>query len=187
MQGSSSTGHDPKVVSGVAHAAARTEGASHMNIRNWLSAKLGRRLSLLAVAGALVTGSIALAGPAQASATGCAYYGGIGSIKGIPIYNGNYCATVDGSGSYVYDVQASVSSYGTICNWDITAEFFDANWHWHQTRVSSHHYGCGHTGWDWIPIDDMMRNLVGSPYGYMCSTLRVAGQRVTSVCHYIHP
>lgn len=146
----------------------------------WLSAGV---LSVGLVGGALVAG----AAPASADATGTAYFGGIGPIKGIPVYDGSYWVNLQGSGSFISGVVGIESSWGNLCNWDITAELFDANWNWHQTRVSSHHYGCDHQGSDWISIDDQMQNLVGSPYGYMCSTLRVAGQRVTSVCHYVHP
>jgi hypothetical protein len=149
---------------------------------------VGKRLAV--IVSALVLALTALftttAQQAHATATGCSYFG-TGSIGGYFIANGNYCSTLAGSGSFVYDVDGHFTSYGTVCNWDITAEFFTSNWTWKQTRVSSHHWGCDHYAGDWISIYDRMSNLVGSNYGYECSTLRVAYQRLTSVCHYVHP
>lgn len=159
-----------------------------MNVRKKSTGRLGRRLSTLVLSMGLIGGTlVAGAAPASADATGCAYYGAVGPIKGVPMYNGNYCANLQGSGQMMYGVVGGVASWGNLCNWDITAEIFDANWRWHQTRVSAHHYGCDHSASEWVSIDSRMQNITGSPYGYVCSTLRVAGQRVTSVCHYVHP
>ncbi len=146
-----------------------------------------RRLAGIATVPIIVLGGLSMMAPAaNASATGCSYFG-TGSFHGYFVYNGSECTVLNGSGQVVYDVESSFSSWGNICNWDITAEFFDAKWHWHKTFVSSHHWGCSHWGADWIPIYEKMQNLVGTKAGYMCSTLRVAGQRLTSVCHYVHP
>jgi hypothetical protein len=44
------------------------------------------------------------ASPASASATGCSWCGAVGPVKGIPVYNGNMCFTVNGSGNRVDSV-----------------------------------------------------------------------------------
>ncbi len=117
---------------------------------------------------------------ARASATGCSYFSGIGPIQGVPIYNGSYCANLDGSGRYVNYVQGGWSSYGNSCNLNITAEFFDVTGAWYDTRTSPVAYGCGHGGSLRISVYSQRRA------GRMCSTLKSNGVRLTSVCHSIY-
>jgi hypothetical protein len=137
---------------------------------------LYRKASLI---GALVAASlsVAFAAPqsAHASAYGCTVFGFLTPDS--------YCVYLSGSGTYVSYVNGSwaVSSYGDVCNWQITAEFFDTNWNWYRTSQSVIHWGCAGRGQDWIYINGWMRS------GYMCSTLTSYGSRKASVCHAIHP
>ena len=135
-----------------------------------------------ALAGATVMGS---ATPAAADAKGCTFYG-YRNVGGWTVPAGSYCATVVGSGTWVSGVQGEFYA-PNLCNYDVTAEFFNNNWQWRRTFVSSRNYGCAY-GSAWMPyigVNSSIRSLTGTSTGYMCSTLRVAGQRVTSVCHYI--
>ena len=145
-----------------------------------------RVAALCALAVAATAVSFIAASPASAYARGCQPWNTI-NIDGWPVPSGLYCAEVDGYGTWIYQVEGDFSSIGNVCNWDITAEFFDSHWGWHRTFVSPHNNGCSHTGRQYISVPYYMSQLVGSDYGYMCSTLRVAWKRVTSVCHYIHP
>jgi hypothetical protein len=124
--------------------------------------------------------------PAAADAKGCTVYDTI-VIRGYPLPKGTYCATVVGSGRWVGGLQGEFYA-PNICNWDVTAEFFDNRWNWKRTYASGHNYGCNYgTAWaPYIPVNSSISALTGTSTGYMCSTFRVAWQRVTSVCHYIH-
>lgn len=135
-----------------------------------------------ALAGATVIGS---ATPAAADAKGCTFYG-YRNVGGWTVPAGSYCATVVGRGTWVSGVQGEFYA-PNLCNYDVTAEFFNNNWQWKRTFVSGRNYGCAY-GSAWMPyigVNSNIRSLTGTSTGYMCSTLRVAGQRVTSVCHYI--
>lgn len=140
-----------------------------------------RRLAAVLTAVVLGIGftSAVTAQPAHASAWGCSYYGNLGPIQGIPIYNGSYCAGIEGSGTWVDGVYGNFSSAGNVCNWNITAEFFDSSGRWYQTYTGATHWTCGRTGSDGIYIGEYKQR------GRMCSTLKTNGGRITSVCHNI--
>ncbi len=116
--------------------------------------------------------------PAAASAYGVSYFGSF-LIDGIPIYNGNYGVTINGSGQYVRTVQGSFAAVGNVCNWHVTAEFFDANGRWYQTVRSPTKWGCDRSNGFRLPIYSYKHK------GFMCSTLKSKGTRITSVCHSI--
>ncbi|MCG5464310.1 hypothetical protein MED01_002476 [Micromonospora sp. MED01] len=137
---------------------------------------LAQTLAAFALGVAATTAAVT---PAQASAWGCSYYGNLGPIKGLPIYNGSYCAGVDGSGTWVDGVYGNFSSAGNVCNWNITAEFFDGAGRWYQTYTSGTHWTCERVGSDSIYIGERKQR------GRVCSTLNTNGGRITSVCHNI--
>lgn len=140
--------------------------------------RLAATLAALILGAAVATASPAA--PAQASAYGCSYFGNLGPIKGLPIYNGSYCAGVDGSGTWVDGVYGNFSSAGNVCNWNITAEFFDGSGRWYQTYTGPTHWNCGRIGSDGIYIGERKQR------GSVCSTLKTNGGRITSVCHSIN-
>lgn len=117
--------------------------------------------------------------PAMASAYGCA--------GGNPNYGpSNYCVNLNGSGTYVNWVRGTWNSSAYVCNSTITAEFFDANWRWYETRTSAKAWGCAAgSGGATIGIYAHKRP------GFMCSTLKYtngthgAPWRYMSVCHRI--
>ncbi len=135
-----------------------------------------RRLSVFFVAMAL---AIAMtAGPVDASATG---YSGFRA----PGLSGVYSAHINGSGTWVNYVSGTWrTDGGPICNVTVTAEFFDPNWRWYETR-SAYQFGCSTGGTQRITINGARKR------GYMCSTLRAESpldhvqRRLTSVCHAI--
>lgn len=141
-----------------------------------------RRLAAVLTAAVLSIGftSAVTAQPANASANGCSWFGNLGNIQGLPIYNGSYCAGIDGSGTWVDGVYGNFSSAGNVCNWNITAEFFDGSGRWYQTYTGPTHWTCGRIGSDGIYIGERKQR------GKMCSTLKTNGGRITSVCHSIN-
>lgn len=117
--------------------------------------------------------------PASAGAYGCNTIRPA-NVGGYPVASGTYCAELNGSGRYVNYVGGGFNSAGNICNWQITAEFFDRSGRWYETKVSRYHGGCTRRANDVILIRSTKRP------GFMCSTLRQNGGRVTSVCHNIY-
>ncbi|MFF5225134.1 hypothetical protein [Dactylosporangium sp. NPDC000521] len=124
--------------------------------------------------------------PAYADTKGCTVYG-TRTVAGYSVPGGSYCATIVGSGTWVSGVQGEFYA-PNLCNWDVTAEFFDNAWNWKTTYVSGHNYNCSYgTAWaPYIGVSRSISSLTGTQSGYMCSTLRVGFQRVTSVCNYIY-
>ncbi len=120
--------------------------------------------------------------PAHASAFGCNGWKGVPTPWGTLSAN-SYCASLNGTGTYVSSVSGSFTvNFGTVCNYNITAEFFDSNGNWYYTKQTPVRYRC-----DWgtvstgsIAIGTNMRR------GSMCSTLKQNGARLTSVCHSIN-
>jgi hypothetical protein len=142
------------------------------------------RLLALIVATFSMIGLFTVVGssPASASAYGCNGWKGIPTPWGTVSAN-SYCASLNGSGTYVQSVVGSFSvNFGTVCNYNNTAEFFDTSGKWYQTVESPVKYRC-----NWgtnlagsIPINRTMKR------GFMCSTLKQNGIRLTSVCHSIN-
>lgn len=139
------------------------------------------RVGLAFMAAALLLPFVSVL-PASASATGCSYFGNM-SIGGVPlpVYRGSYCAKIDGYKRSTSEVLGSFSSAGNICNWNITAEFFNKSGKWLRTFNGSYNSGCKVLGGSRIVTSYTM-----AEDGYMCSTLKTNGKRITSVCHSIH-
>jgi hypothetical protein len=131
---------------------------------------LRRALAAATLAISLAAGSVGFAAsPAAASATACS--------SGPR----TYCAYVNGSGLKVNYVIGSFSSVSTICNWTITAEFFDTHGKWYKTFETKTHLGC------WFTNNTQLNVNYKAKAGKMYSTLRSNGSRVTSVGFSIHP
>ena len=121
---------------------------------------------------ALLAGGMAFAGPATASSMGCNYPGTL-----------TLCETVNGSGNWVDNVNSGFTTFTSpVCNWTVSAEFFDQNNRWYRTIVSPVHYGCG-----WLHGSDQMTVQSRMATGYVCSTLRSYGNAVLSRCQNIRP
>lgn len=135
-------------------------------------------------AGALFGGSVP---GAQASAFGCSGYGPTFIYHGAKFPKGTYCVQISGTGTYVNYVygQAQVNNavFGTTCNWNITAEFFNTRGQWYKTINGPVRNSCfSAAGASYtIPVRARMQP------GLMCSTLKSNGARQTSVCHSIKP
>jgi hypothetical protein len=69
----------------------------------------------------------------------------------------------------------------TICNWTITAEFFDTHGRWYKTFETKTHLGC------WFTNNTQLNVNHTAKTGKMHSTLRSNGNRVNSVGFSIHP
>lgn len=105
---------------------------------------------------------------------------GAKTIANIPIAKGVYCVGLNGSGTYVNTVAASFNAAGSVCNWNVTAEFFDQNGAWYDTVNNPVHSGCTWQGGDVVSVFRNVRS------GTMCSTLKTNGARVQSVCHSVY-
>jgi hypothetical protein len=125
-------------------------------------------------------GAIALAPatPAGASAYGCSFWN-TATVGGVRLASGQYCVLLAGQGTFVDYVKGGFVSASNVCNWRITAEFFDSNGRWYATYASPVRYTCSKTGTRYIYLRRYVKR------GFMCSTLRQNGARITSVCHSI--
>lgn len=123
--------------------------------------------------------NIGSAQPAAAGAYGCSAWGA-GNYNGYPYANGGYCAELNGSGTFVKYVGGGFNSAGNVCNWNITAEFFDTAGRWYQTISSPVQYRCDRKNEAVIWINQNKQR------GRMCSTLKSNGGRIQSVCHNIY-
>lgn len=146
------------------------------------------KVAAVAAAATLALGGLAItASPADASAFGCSGYGPSIIYQGVRFPKGTYCVHLVGQGRFVDHVygQAHVNNalFGTTCNWNITAEFFDQNGNWYETINGPFHATCFRAAGasDRINVRRYMRT------GFMCSTLKSNGVRQTSVCHSIKP
>lgn len=146
------------------------------------------RMALIACALVTAAGSASLwaTDSASASALECNVFGPIVTIHGIGVHRGTYCGNVNGSGNYVTSVTGSFSSYTPVCNWNITAEFFrdlpNGNGNaWTYTINGAVHHSCNFTGSDGMWVDSNEQT------GFVCSTLKENGTRLTSWCAAIHP
>ncbi len=160
-----------------AGAAGRPERS-----RGWLARvrTIRSRLVRLLLTLAMMTGLMLfpLAGPALADAYKCNFWGPI-NVGGWTIPQGQYCAYLGGSGTYVRSIGGNFQVAGSICNYTVTAEFFDQNSRWQRTYVSPMQYGC--TGNRQYPVSVWV-NSHGTRGGFVCSSLRQSGTRVSSVC-----
>jgi hypothetical protein len=147
--------------------------------------RLHRLLILLACA--LTAVLVAGTQPASASAFGTAPFGPQLPIDGVSVPAGSYDVYISGTGTYVSYVEGwpymNTPVSGTICNWNITAEFFDISGQWYRTLTGPTHLDCNsyfnQADADFISINDTVQA------GLMCSTLKSNGARLTSVCHKI--
>lgn len=132
--------------------------------------------------------TVAAAGSASASTIipECNVWGPIVTIKGIGVHQGTACGNVTGSGDYVISVTNGFTSLVPVCNWNITAEFFrdlpngDGNV-WTHTINGTVHHSCSVHASDGMWVDAQEQT------GFVCSTLKENGARLTSWCASIHP
>lgn len=117
--------------------------------------------------------------PASASASGCSGWGAK-SVGGWTVGTGVYCVYLNGNGTYVANVAGSFNAAGSVCNWNITAEFFDSSGRWYRTVTGPTHWGCTWKGGDVVGVYSYVQR------GFMCSTLKQNGGRIQSVCHNIY-
>jgi hypothetical protein len=125
--------------------------------------------------------TIATAPAAMASAVGCGDWGSTVNYQGLNVPVGRYCVNVNGSGNFVQSVIGDFVSSRNVCNWQMTAEFFNSHNQWYQTLTTATHYSCTLHGHDGIAVYNNKQT------GYVCSTLRQNGARLASWCAAIHP
>ena len=124
--------------------------------------------------------------PAQAAATGCAVTitGGSASAGGVsfPIPQGQYCVNVSGTGTYVDYVWTQFSMVGSLCHYSVTAEFFDRQWRWLRTQQGPTTSGCALADNGWYNSNLRLPVRANVQPGFICSTLKSGGTRVSSKC-----
>jgi len=150
--------------------------------------RIKRTKSVVAAVGLGATLAIAGAAQAQASAYGTSGFGWV-TYNGVGMSRGVYNVYMSGSGNYVNYVKGgpimTTPVSGTICNWNITAEFFDSYGRWTGTINGPYHATCN--SYFNQPYADVIPIYSYKASGTMCSTLKSNGARLTSVCHSIHP
>jgi hypothetical protein len=140
---------------------------------------LTRTVVVLAICAALLGGAVSTES-AKASASNCPAFPAFWDyILGVPA--GNYCVIVFGKGLTVTEVYGTFTNLvHPVCNWTITAEFFDTNWAWYKTSESKVQKGCSRHS-----ATSLKGNYTAKP-GHLCSTLRSNGTRLTSYCFSVH-
>jgi hypothetical protein len=140
--------------------------------------RVGLAVTLVALTASL--GVVAVdAPPAKAGASGCSFWNPF-TVGGYRLAAGTYCVTLAGTRTYVDYVYGGFSSAGNVCNWNVTAEFFDTSGRWYMTRSSPIKHGCTPRNGAAVTLKRYVKR------GFMCSTLKQNGGRITSVCHNIH-
>src|SRR5689334_7295514 len=160
------------------HAIARAVRA--LSVR----ARIGIAITTLA---ALSVTGLAMSGPASATALlRCNTWGPVITIKGVGVHEGTFCGNVYGSGNYVSSVSDSFTAYTTVCNWNITAEFFrdlpNGGNAWTYTINGPVHHSC-----TLATANNVITVNSNEQTGFVCSTLKENGTRLTSWCASIHP
>jgi hypothetical protein len=135
-----------------------------------------KTLAFLAGFAIILGGTVGVASPAHAGASSCGFFGAFGKYAAT----GTYCGTLGGSGRFVSTVSGSFAAGAPICNYRITAEFFDRYGNHLATRYSGTHVGCFNVGGDVINVNSYW------PTGLMCTTLQSNGGRVGSRCFSIY-
>ena len=152
--------------------AASIEQTPVRSLRGRVTSILGAVVLLTSM---LVMGQTA---PAAADAYKCNFWGPF-NLGGWTVPQGQYCAYLEGSGTYVRRIGGNFQVAGSICNYTVTAEFFDRNSRHYRTFESPMQYGC--TGNRQTPVN-VYPYFSGVRGGFVCSTLRQSGTRVSSVC-----
>ena len=160
----SDNGHEPRLA-----LTAPTAGLSIR--RSWRG-----HTTLVALVAASALALLMIAAPdARATSSGCSYWYSGGR------YPSAYCVTLAGQGTFVSYVRGYFVSTGSaVCNWNVTAEFFDASGHWYRTLSGPVQRYCSNSAGQTISMNQYVRP------GRMCSTLKTNGYRITSVCHRIY-
>jgi hypothetical protein len=107
--------------------------------------------SLAGIGAAATAAPASASGAKPASAYGCSFWN-TKVVGGVPVPGGQYCVTLAGQGTFVSYVAGGFASVGNVCNWNITAEFFDSSGHWYQTYSGPRHNSCTHSSSDAIGI-----------------------------------
>lgn len=137
-----------------------------------------RILVLLLAAGAAVS-TLVGASPAQASATGCAWWG-VRTVGGYQIPAGQYCFTIHGGG---LTVTGTTGSFNTpvLYNWSETVRFYNNSNSNYSTfnKPVSNGAAYGYHLWS-LPV-----NGTAQP-GRVCGELKSSGVVIARVCHNVY-
>lgn len=153
----------------------------------------GRRM--IGIIAALVTafgGSVALAPTASATSSSCAMWG-----HGIRwgVQNGQFCTTLNGSGTWVSDITGNYSfvvpGIDQVCNPQMKVDFFNAYGQYiGVTRYGGiSQWGCINWGnWGWgLPSIPVYLNMPSTAYGYARISLLSWGSPVAIIRIQIRP
>jgi len=136
---------------------------------------LGAGVSAFALAG-----SVAFATGASASAYGCTFYGHHVTYKGVSVYNGTWCGTITGNGTYVDYVGGNFYTHvvplDSICNFSERSEFYNSNGSYYGYVQTPTYYRCSNAS-D-LPDIYLNRNM---NRGYVLMKLISNGATVATV------
>ncbi len=131
-------------------------------------------LAFLISLSALLGLTVATATPASAGSSSCSWFNWANW--------GGMCQEVNGSGTWVNYVAGSFVAVrrGPVCNWQVTAEFFDTSGRWYSTKATPVRSGCDTHNWDYVHINSHVRP------GFVCTSIRENGSNIASRCAGIH-
>jgi hypothetical protein len=136
---------------------------------------LGTGISALALAG-----SVAFATNASASAYGCTFYGHHVTYKGVTVYNGTWCGTVTGNGTYVNYVGGNFYTHlvplDSVCNFSEVSDFYNSNGDYYGYVQTPTYHRCSNAS-D-LPNIYLNRNMRS---GYVLMKLIANGATVAAV------
>ncbi len=153
-------------------------------LRSFARTKIGRGLiSMFVVLGVIGGSTVAITGVAEASASGCTYYGS--GLRG-PIRNGQYCSGVNGSGTYINFVPtgsfgASVPFVNNLCNPSQRLAVYDRWGRLVATRQGGQLTGCSWGTWNSVPGIGVYWSFPAAAYGFVLVTLQDSGRDVATV------
>lgn len=146
---------------------------------------VARRVVMIMTALALAGGAIGvLPDAASATSTKCAFYGT--GVKGV-IKNGQFCATVHGSGTRIDRVTGNFGStlpgLDSVCNPSIKIDVYNRYGQWVTWRQGTQRSGCSWGTWNWVNTLNVNASFPSASGGYVRVTLQSYGRSVVSTVH----
>lgn len=139
-----------------------------------------RAAGVAIIAAITLTFTTLAAAPAEATAHGCKSWGAMGPIKGVPIYRGNMCFKIFGSGLRLSSMKYNWTTYGPTCNWWFDVDAYDSGGARYYHQQGQLQENCK------VSAGGNRRIDVTGKTGRVCGTLYSNAIRLTSVCHSVH-
>ncbi|MFI7284126.1 hypothetical protein ACIBOV_28090 [Micromonospora chersina] len=156
---------------------------------NLLRNRIGRRITagFAMILLALGITTVVNPAPASASATSCVFYG---AMLNTGVHNGQFCGSVNGSGTYINYVTgsfgATIPGVDVVCNPSIKLDVFDRYDRWIASRQGSQKWGCFYGTWNSVNSISVYWGFPQADGGRLYVTLQSSGSRVATTSYYFH-